>query len=212
MKKLVKLGILCASIVAINSVQAVSVVAKVKMATQLIGTAEKLSARADQLRKRLASDMQDFKNFDKQLQEDLQRRKIIYNLNIQEITNKQIRQILKRLKYNKYYENIPNIINYITGKKAPIITREYEELLRNMFKEIQGPFINNCPEERKNFLSYSYVLHKFCELLEYDHLLEYFSLLKSREKLHQQDLIWSQICKDLNWEFIPESIILQSLN
>ena len=57
-----------------------------------------------------------------------------------------------------------------------------------MFKEIQVPFMKHCPENRKNFLSYSYVLHKFCELLELDYLLEYFPLLKSREKLQQQDL------------------------
>ena len=62
---------------------------------------------------------------------------------------------------------------------------------------------NNIFWKSKNFLSYSYVLHKFCELLEFDNLLEYFPLLKSREKLHQQDLIWEKICKDLNWEFIP---------
>ena len=63
--------------------------------------------------------------------------------------------------------------------------------------------MNNCPATRKNFLSYSYVIHKFCELLEFDHLLEYFPLLKSREKLHQQDLIWTKICRDLKWQFIP---------
>ena len=56
-------------------------------------------------------------------------------------------------------------MNVITGKKSSIIFGEYEEQLRNMFKEIQIPFMNNCPEERKNFLSYSYVLYKFCELL-----------------------------------------------
>ena len=72
-----------------------------------------------------------------------------------------------------------------------------------MFKEIQIPFTNNCPENRKNFLSYSYVLHKFCELLELDHLLQYFSLLKSREKLQQQDSIWKKICNDLEWQYIP---------
>jgi hypothetical protein len=114
-----------------------------------------------------------------------------------------IREILKKLKYNKYYEHIPHILSIITGKNAPTLDRKSEEILRSLFKEIQIPFMNNCPPNRKNFLSYSYVLHKFCELLEYDHLLEYFSLLKSREKLHAQDLIWSQICKDLNWEFIP---------
>jgi len=114
-----------------------------------------------------------------------------------------IREILKKLKYNKYYEHIPHILSIITGKNAPTLDRKSEEILRSLFKEIQLPFVKNCPPNRKNFLSYSYVLHKFCELLEYDHLLEYFSLLKSREKLHQQDLIWEKICNDLNWEFIP---------
>ena len=71
-----------------------------------------------------------------------------------------------------------------------ILDRNSEEQLRIMFKEIQTPFMHNCPDNRKNFLSYSYVLHKFCELLEYDELLVYFPLLKSREKLQQQDQIW----------------------
>ncbi len=124
-------------------------------------------------------------------------------LDINNITNRQVREILKKLKYNKYYENIPNIINVLTNRQAPIITRDYEEKLRGMFKEIQLPFMNNCPENRKNFLSYSYVLHKFCELLELDHLLQYFPLLKSREKLQQQDFIWKKICNDLEWEYIP---------
>lgn len=125
------------------------------------------------------------------------------NLDISKITHKQVRDILKKLDYNKYYEHIPHIINIMNGKKAPILKRNEEEHLRSLFKEIQVPFSNNCPLERKNFLSYSYVLHKFCELLEYDELLIYFPLLKSREKLQQQDQIWKLICKDLQWEYIP---------
>ena len=124
------------------------------------------------------------------------------HINIGEINNKQIREILKKLKYNKYYEHIPNIINIISGNNAPSLMSEHEELLRNMFKEIQMPFMKHCPQERKNFLSYSYVLHKFCELLELDHLLKYFPLLKSREKLQQQDKIWKNICLELQWEYI----------
>ena len=122
---------------------------------------------------------------------------------LEELKYNDIRSILKKLDYNKYYEHIPHILSIITGKNAPALERVDEEILRSLFKEIQIPFVNNCPSHRKNFLSYSYVLHKFCELLEYDHLLEYFTLLKSREKLHQQDVIWEKICKDLNWEFIP---------
>ena len=125
------------------------------------------------------------------------------NIDKKNITHKEVRQILKILKLNKYYEHIPNIINTITGKNAPIISSEFEELLRTMFKEIQEPFFKHCPDNRKNFLSYSYVLYKFCELLELDHLLQYFPLLKSREKLHQQDVIWKCICQELQWEFIP---------
>ena len=131
---------------------------------------------------------------------ELNKNKHIYLSNLK---YNDIREILKKLKYNKFYENIPHILSIITNKKAPTLDRKSEEILRSLFKEIQIPFMNNCPPSRKNFLSYSYVLHKFCELLEYDHLLEYFSLLKSREKLHAQDLIWEKICKDLNWEFIP---------
>ena len=125
------------------------------------------------------------------------------NLDIDTITSKQLREILKGLEYNKYYEHIPHIINILNGKRAPSLSRKEEEHLRSLFKEIQIPFSNNCPEERKNFLSYSYVLHKFCELLEYDYLLPHFPLLKSREKLLQQDKIWKLICKDLNWQYIP---------
>ena len=124
-------------------------------------------------------------------------------IKIEDITQKYVREILKRLKFNKYYEHIPHIINILNGKKAPVLSSKYEEQLRMMFKEIQTPFMKHCPEERKNFLSYSYVLHKFCELIELDEFLSYFPLLKSREKLQQQDVIWEKICKELSWQYIP---------
>jgi ribosomal protein L37AE/L43A len=123
-------------------------------------------------------------------------------LNVANISNSKIREILKKLKLNKFYEHIPYIINKINGKPPPTITKEMEEKLRFMFKEIQGPFELHCPKNRKNFLSYSYVIHKFIQLLNMDEYLIHFPLLKSREKLYQQDKIWKNICKELNWEFI----------
>ena len=122
--------------------------------------------------------------------------------NMAKVTPSKMKEILKRLKLNKYYEHIPHITNRLNGQPAPVITRATEEKLRSMFKEIQGPFMKHCPSERKNFLSYSYVLHKFCQLLELDDFLQCFQLLKSREKLHVQDTIWEKICGELNWEFI----------
>jgi hypothetical protein len=122
--------------------------------------------------------------------------------NMATLTNSKIRQYLKKLRLNKYYEHVPHIINRLNGLPPPVMSPKVEARLRLMFKEIQEPFMKVCPKNRKNFLSYSYVLHKFVELLELDQYKSCFPLLKSREKLHQQDKIWKDICKILKWEYI----------
>ena len=124
----------------------------------------------------------------------------IYNL--VNVTTTKIREILKKHKINKYYEHIPYILNKITGIPNPHLNSELEDKLKNMFKEIQVPFLKFSPNNRKNFLSYSYVLHKFIQLLDESEFLQYFPLLKSRDKLHQQEQIWKKICEELNWKFI----------
>jgi Poxvirus Late Transcription Factor VLTF3 like len=113
-----------------------------------------------------------------------------------------VREYLKKLRLNKYYEHTSHIINKLNGIPPPTIPKDVEEKLRNMFKEIQQPFMEVCPKDRNNFLSYSYVFHKFFELLGLDHLKVHFPLLKSRMKLYQQDLIWQKICNILGWQFI----------
>jgi len=135
-----------------------------------------------------------------QLRSELKKMKI---KKLEDITHAKIRGLLKKLRLNKYYEHVPYITNILNGIKPPNMPQELEEYLRIMFKDIQKPFDANCPTERKNFLSYSYVLYKFCELLSEDKYLQYFPLLKSKEKLYQQDVIWKRICHDLRWEFIP---------
>lgn len=119
------------------------------------------------------------------------------------ITPKQMRAILKKLNYNKYYEHVQHIINKVSGKPPPRMTREVEEKFREMFKLCQEPFNIYSPKDRKNFLSYSYTLHKFCELLDLNDFLPCFPLLKSTDKLKEQDKIWKKICEYLNWQFIP---------
>ncbi len=122
--------------------------------------------------------------------------------NTESIKQSKIREILKKLKCTNYYEHVPYILNRINGRNAPVMPRETEEKLRFMFKEIQSSFIKHCPKNRSNFLSYSYVLYKFCELLGLDEYLQCFPILKNRDKLYNQDKIWQLICKDLGWEFI----------
>jgi hypothetical protein len=133
-----------------------------------------------------------------QIREELKKQKI----NKSDITHPTIRKLLKKLKLNKYYEHVPHITSYLSGKKPPKMSSALEDKLRLMFYKIQKPFENNCPGDRKNFLSYSYILYKFCELLSEDSFLPCFPLLKSKEKLYKQDQIWKKICEELQWEFI----------
>jgi hypothetical protein len=133
-----------------------------------------------------------------QLQNEIRKQKIKKS----DITHSTIRKFLKKLKLNKYYEHVPHITSYLSGKKPPKMSASLEDKLRLMFYKIQKPFENNCPGDRKNFLSYSYILYKFCELLSEDSFLPCFPLLKSKEKLYKQDQIWKKICEELQWEFI----------
>lgn len=118
------------------------------------------------------------------------------------LDHKLMKKILKKLNLNKYYEHTHHIINNLNGLPPPTMTREQEENIKRMFKDIQKPFSIYRPKKRKNFLNYNYIIHKICELLEYDEFLPYFPLLKSRSNLEEQDIVWEKICIYNNYEFI----------
>ena len=123
-------------------------------------------------------------------------------MTIKQLTNKKAKDILKKLGYNKYYEHIPFIKDKL-GIKPPIMSPELEEILCNLFLDIQKPYSKNCPDDRVNFLNYYYVLYKMCELLGETQFLPYFPMLKDPVKRIEQDEIWKKICAELQWEFIP---------
>lgn len=119
------------------------------------------------------------------------------------LTPKYVKACLRKLGHTKYYEHAEYIIHHFNGLPPPVLTIETEEEFRQMFREIQIPFELCKPSNRKNFLSYSYVFHKFAMLTSEDQLLQHFPLLKSRQKLKKQDDIWQEMCEILRWEFIP---------
>lgn len=138
-----------------------------------------------------------------QILQELKKEKIVDK---KKITYSKMREILKRLRVNKYYEHINYIINRINGMPTPHFTPELEDKLCSMFKEIQGPFLNavmKAAKERKNFLSYAYCLHQFFKILNLPEYLKFTTLLKSREKLYVQDQIFKHICEELGWPFYP---------
>ena len=122
-------------------------------------------------------------------------------LDIRTMNNKKTKDVLKKLGYNKYYEHIPFIKDKM-GIKPPIMSPELEETLCNLFIDIQAPYAKYCPDDRVNFLNYYYTIYKLCELLEQKQFLPFFPMLKDREKGLEQDEIWKNICKELNWKYI----------
>ena len=122
-------------------------------------------------------------------------------IQLSQLTNKKMKEILKKLKYNKYYEHIPFIKDKL-GIKPPVMSPKLEDTLCNLFMDIQIPYAKYCPNSRVNFLNYYYTLYKLCELLGENQYLEFYPMLKDQKKV-EQDEIWKKICNDLNWDYIP---------
>ena len=120
--------------------------------------------------------------------------------NLAKLTNEKMREILRHLGHSKYYEHIAHI-KHMLGIPTPVLNKETENKIHIMFKLIQGPYLVHQPPDRINFLSYSYVLHKFFLILDMPEFCKYCPLLKSREKLHNHDMVWRKICADLGWKY-----------
>lgn len=130
------------------------------------------------------------------------------------ITPDIIKKILKKYRLNLFYEHNYLIFSYITNTPPPSLSRDEEDTVKNMFKETERPFQKYKPGDRANYLNYSYALRKIFFIIgtisnnqetknRMKNNAKYFSLLKSRDKLRIQDLIWKKICKDLNWPYHP---------
>lgn len=137
--------------------------------------------------------------FDK-LRNEIKKERIDDN---KQITQKKVREYLKKLKLNKYYEHVPFITLQLDGEAPPIIPENVQNELRKLFVEISAPFITYCPKLRRNFPRYTYIIYKSCEMIGYKVLLPYLPLLKTRSRLIEMDKIWKKICETFNFTFIP---------
>ena len=142
--------------------------------------------------------------------------KIILEANKQKITDlnmlteSMVKKFLKKLGLNEYYDNVIAIINKLNARPSVVLTTEIENKIKIMFRQIQEPFNKHKPASRKNFLSYSYILYQFFKILGLQEFTEYFPLLKSADKLRQQDEIFKKIVADMakidksiDWVFYP---------
>ena len=119
---------------------------------------------------------------------------------MKQINYDKMREILRKLGLNKYFEHI-QYINSIFGVKPPIMNEELHETLCVLFIEIQKPWAVHCPANRTNFFNYTYTLYQLCMLLDQTQYLPFIPMMKDREKQLEQDMIWKKVCQDLDWEF-----------
>ena len=120
-----------------------------------------------------------------------------------DMTPDKVRALLKQHDLAHMYDHRFKICQMLGGMPAPSFPEELETQLKHMFREVQAPWLKFKPPDRKNFLSYNYTLYKFCQLRGEDGYLQYFTLLKGRDKLRNQDVMWKKICDELAWQFIP---------
>ena len=123
------------------------------------------------------------------------------------LTPRHIKNVLKKLNLCKYYEYSRNIVYKLSGITPPTISKNVEDKLKHMFRLIQIPisnYRNSINSKRLGSPSYSYILRKFCQLLELDHnIINMFPSLRNINKVRHQDSMWKFICKELLWTFIP---------
>jgi len=121
-------------------------------------------------------------------------------IELKDMNYDKMREILRKLGYNKFFEHI-QYINSMFGIKPPIMNEELHETLCVLFIEIQKPWAVHCPPNRTNFFNYTYTLYQLCTLLDQTQYLPYIPMMKDREKQLEQDMIWKKVCNDLDWEF-----------
>ena len=121
---------------------------------------------------------------------------------ISTINYEKMREILKTIDLNKYFEHI-QYINSILGINPPLMSEELHETLCVLFIEIQKPWAIHCPPDRNNFFNYTYTLYQLCVLLDQPQYLPYIPMMKDRDKQYVQDMIWKKVCDDLDWVFYP---------
>lgn len=118
-----------------------------------------------------------------------------------EINYEKMREILKKLEFNRYFEHI-QYINSILGIKPPMMSDELQDTLCILFIEIQEPWAIHCPAYRTNFFNCTYTLFQLCVLLDQTQYLPYIPMMKDREKQLEQDMVWKKVCETLDWEFV----------
>ena len=123
---------------------------------------------------------------------------ILYNYTIP-LTIPILECILKRNKMMKYKNSIYFIYFKLKSQPLPYITITEKYMMLNMFNVVSKIYDKYKPNDRKSFLTYSFVLKKLLIVLGKNDYAKYIPQLKTKSKQKELERIWELITKDPEW-------------
>ena len=120
-----------------------------------------------------------------------------HNINKDKININNLKIMIKKCNLTLYNENIIYIYYKLTDIKENILTIEQIDKIKDMFKKVEKSFYK-LYNNRKNLISYEFILYKIFYLLGLNQYLKYFKIIKDKKLNNNLNDIWLNICKDLN--------------
>ena len=142
---------------------------------------------------------------------ELFRKEIVkYRLQPRNITREFLKNTCKKLKFPKMYNHVGNLLRIFNPGGLPVISEENREKMDYIFDTLQEPYELLIPDKRRNFLNYSFVLYKICQLLELDSIQyeSHFIRMKLHSSLILHERTWNKMIRyivsldlhdDINW-------------
>jgi hypothetical protein len=119
------------------------------------------------------------------------------------VTKKTIRSALRLMGRAKDGEDWIFIQCRLTGMKTPDVDGELLEIMKRMFAGIEIAFEKCKPANRKCMVHYNYVFVRILQILNKPEYFKYFPLLKSKTKVRAIDDVWRDICRCMEFSYLP---------
>ena len=120
---------------------------------------------------------------------------ILLDVDLKDVTTRQIKEILRKMHKLKYYNNIVYIWKEITNKDCIKISDEEKENILDIFMRFHKEYKKLYP--RNSFFSYNFILQKICFMLGYDNIAKEFPQLRSKDKTLVNEERWNNLCKSV---------------
>ena len=110
-----------------------------------------------------------------------------------------LERILNRNELTMYKDSIYFIYFKLSGGSFPHITMKEYNMILNIFNVISSIYDKYKPNDRKNFLNYSFLLKKLLIMLGKVDYAKCIPQLKTDSKQKELERVWELITKDHEW-------------